>query len=194
MLALPFPKLSHGSSTSQWPGQWLSWTSPRAHCAHPFSSAEVRSTCAWIHSCCRCSSAGARCFSVLPLAVVCRPALRMQPGARLWVFIVWHPPHPAVCRPLSDVTTWHDNGRSSFYRLCCMYVGVGDGTGQEIIFFITFGRTCFGFKFFITCLWSFLHQLPNTITRFVPYLCHLRDPCTWMRLSHMWCKIEFDRR
>lgn len=97
-LALPFPKLSHGSSTSPWQGQWWSWPSPRAHCAHPTSFCEARSTFAWLHTCCCCLSVGDRCFSVLPFEVVSRPALRMQPGARLWGFIVWHPPHPA---PLS---------------------------------------------------------------------------------------------
>lgn len=87
MLELPFPKLFHGSSTSQWQGQWLSWPSLRAHCAHPFVFDEVRSTSVSIHTCCCCLSVGARYFSVFPLAVVSCLALRMQSGKLVSEFL-----------------------------------------------------------------------------------------------------------
>lgn len=122
--ALPFPKLFHGSNTSPWQDQWLSLPSLRAH--HPFSFGEVRRTSASTRTCCCCClSVVAHYVSVLPLDVVYSPALRMQPGVRLSGFILWHPPHPAVCRPLSDVTVWNESMKSAWYRLplhvhgCC---------------------------------------------------------------------------
>lgn len=80
LFALPFPKLSHGSSTSQWPDRWLFWPSPGAHCARRFSFCEVRRISVSDHTCCCCLCPDGRCISVLPSEAAPKLPLRMLPG------------------------------------------------------------------------------------------------------------------